>query len=102
VVCECVRVVTELAKFRLGSVEVQEVSWEKGGTAQCFCVWREEQKASAREVNYCTLQEQKASAREVNYCTLQEQKASAREVNYCTLQEQKASAREVNYCTLQE
>jgi hypothetical protein len=44
-VCECVKVVTELAKYRLGSVGVQEVSWDKGGTAQYFC----------REVNCCTL-----------------------------------------------
>jgi hypothetical protein len=40
-----VRVVTELAKYRLGSVGVQKVSSDKGGTAQCFC----------REVNYCKL-----------------------------------------------
>jgi hypothetical protein len=53
-VCECVRVVTELAKYRLGSVGMQEVRWDKGGTEQCFCVWKQEQKASARDVNYCT------------------------------------------------
>jgi len=56
-VCECVRVVTELAKYRFGLVGVQEVRWDKGDTEQCFCVWKEEQKASARDVNYCTLQE---------------------------------------------
>lgn len=48
---------TELAKYRLGSVGVQEVRWDKGGTEQCFCVWKQEHKASARDVNYCELQE---------------------------------------------
>ena len=56
-VCECVRVVTELAEYRLGSARVQEAIWDKGGTEQCFCVWKQEQKTSARDVNFCTLQE---------------------------------------------
>lgn len=53
-VCECVRVVTELAKYTSGSMGVQEVRWDKGGTEQCFCVWKQEQKVSAKEVSYCT------------------------------------------------
>jgi len=43
-VCECVKVTTELAKYRLGSVGVQEVRWDKGDTEQCFCVRKQEQK----------------------------------------------------------
>jgi hypothetical protein len=35
-VCECVRVVTELAKYRSGSVGEQEVRWDKGGTELGF------------------------------------------------------------------
>jgi hypothetical protein len=50
-------VVTELAKCRFGSVGVQEVRWDKGSAEQCFCLWKQEQKESARDVNYCTLEE---------------------------------------------